>query len=111
MALSEVRIDAPVAHGVGIGQGVARHGAAKSHVVKLARLTAQARFDVAQTLAVRQLRKRHAQVLVEASELLDLVFPAIAGDATAKGSKRKMRHELRKTSLPEFIGWLRSRLV
>ena len=79
-ALPEVCIDALVAYGVGIGQRVACHGAAKPHVIKLGRLTAQARLDVAQAFAISQLRKRHAQILVEAEsprESLRVTSPAL----------------------------------
>ena len=67
-ALREVGVDAPVAHRVGIGQGVARDAAANAHVIELARLRSQTRFDVAQALAIGQLRERHAQELIEAGE-------------------------------------------
>lgn len=60
-----------------------------------------------QTLGIRQLSKRHAQVLVVASELLDLVFPAIAGDAATEGSKGKMRHDLRNNKFAgvHWMSW------
>jgi hypothetical protein len=95
-ALGEVGIDAPVAHRVGVGQGVPRHRAAKAHVVQLGCLTAQAGFDVAQALPIGQLGEGHAQVLVETGEVLDLVFPVVAGDTAAKGGQRQMRHDLRE---------------
>jgi hypothetical protein len=86
-ALGEVRIDAPVPYRIGVCQRIARYRAAKTHVVELGRLAAQAGFDVAQALPVSQLREGHAQELVRAGELLDLVFPAVAGDAAAEGGK------------------------
>ncbi len=49
---SEIGIDAPVSNCIRIGQRVARHRAAKAHVVKLGGLAAQACFDVAQALAI-----------------------------------------------------------
>lgn len=105
--LSEICVDAPIPHSVGIGQGIARDRAAKSHMVKLGRLAAQAGFDVSQTLAIGQLCERHTQELIQAGELFDLVFPAIACNAAAESSQRKVRHELRKN---EFAGvhWMAS---
>ena len=75
-ALREVGIDPPVARGVRVGQSIARDLAANPHVVELLGLRAQTRFDVPQALAKRQLRKRHAQILVHAREALDLVVAA-----------------------------------
>ena len=43
--LGKLRIDAPVAHFVGIGQRVARYPALDAHVVQLGCLRSQARFD------------------------------------------------------------------
>ena len=58
--LREVRVDAPVPFQVRIGQRVAGHAAADSHMIELAAMRAQADFDVAQAFAVGQLRERHA---------------------------------------------------
>src|SRR5262249_10261619 len=86
----------PVAILVGIGQGAARNQALDAHVVQLARLCAQARFDVAQTVSIGQLSERHAEVLVETRKALDLVRSAIARDATAKRGQRQMLRDLRE---------------
>jgi hypothetical protein len=94
-ALSEVAVNAPVACGVGIGQGVARDQvAAQAHVIELGGLGAKARFDVAQTLSVSQLREGHAQVLVEAGEALDLVFACVTRDTAPQRGQRQMLHQL-----------------
>ena len=66
--LGEIGKDAPIVRLVGVGQRGARHRPAKAHVVQLAAHSAQAGFDVAQTLAVGQLRKGHGQILVAARE-------------------------------------------
>ena len=95
-ALCEVGIDAPVSNRIRIGQRVARYRAAKAHVVELGGLAAQTRFDVAQTLAIGKLRERHAQKLVETSEVLDLVLSFVASDTSAKSGQRQVRHHLRK---------------
>jgi hypothetical protein len=88
--LGEVGVDAPVASLVGVGQCVARHLAADAHVIELGLLGAQADFDVAQTFTIGELCERHAQILVEAREALDLVMTAISLDAAAKLDKRQM---------------------
>ena len=79
-----------------IGQSVARHRAAKAHVVELGGLTAQTGFDVAQTLAIGQLGERHTQKLVETSEVFDLVLSVVASDTSAESGQRQVRHHLRK---------------
>ena len=72
--LSEARVDAPVARRVGVGQRVAGDGAANPQVIELGGLRSQARLDIAQALPVGQLRKGHAQILIETREALDLVL-------------------------------------
>ena len=62
--LSELRVDAPVARLVGIGQRRPPHRLAKTHVVKLRSLSRQTDFDIAQALSVSQLRERHRAVLL-----------------------------------------------
>lgn len=65
-SLREVCVDAPVAHLIRIRQSVARDATANAHVIELRASRAQTRFDVAETLAIGQLRKRHAQELIPA---------------------------------------------
>ncbi len=95
-ALCKVGIDAPVSNRIRIGQRVARYRAAKAHVVELGGLAAQTRFDVAQTLAIGQLRERHAQKLIETSEVFDLVLSVVASDTSAESGQRQVQHHLRK---------------
>lgn len=95
-ALCEVGIDAPVSNRIRIGQRVARHRTAKSHVIELGGLAAQTGFDVAQTLAKGQLRECHTQKLVETSEVFDLALSIVASDTSAESSQRQVRHNLRK---------------
>ena len=83
--LCEVGVDAPVANRIGIGQGVPCYRAAKSHVIELGDLTAQTGFDIAQTFPIGQLRKGHAQIVIETREVLDLVLPVVASYAATKG--------------------------
>jgi len=51
--LSEIGVDAPVAHLVGVGEGVARDRRADAHVIQLRLHREQARLDVAQRFAGR----------------------------------------------------------
>jgi hypothetical protein len=57
------------------------------------------RFDVAQALAIGQLGKGHAEILLEAGKALDLALPAIARDASAKRRQRHMLRDLREHQL------------
>ena len=78
--------------------------AADTQVIELARLRTQTRFDVAQALAIGQLRKRQAQILIEAGESLDLVLArrsARRSDETSCSGRCCMI--CANTSLPMFI--------
>ncbi|MNC85163.1 hypothetical protein D3C83_07480 [compost metagenome] len=98
--LGEVCVDAPVARLVGIGQRAARHAlAANAHVIELHRMRSKASFDLAQALAKRELRKRHAQELIEATERPDPHLAAISSNATPERAQRQMLGHLRKNQL------------
>lgn len=56
----------------------------------------QTRFDVAQTLAIRQLREGHAQKLIHAGKTFDFVFAVVALDAFLKFVNGQEFHDLRK---------------
>ena len=56
-------------------------------------------FVVIVNTSVGQLRKRHAQVLIEAGKALDLVFGLVPMDAALEGVQRKMVHQLREDEL------------
>ena len=95
-ALREVRVDAPVARFVRIGQGRPRHARTNTDVVELRLQRAQTGFDVAQTLAIRQLREGHAQVLIPTREPRDLVFAVVPGDTRLEFETRDVIHQLRE---------------
>lgn len=82
--MSKVGVDSPVANLVGVGQGVARNRAAKTHMIKLLRSCSQTRFDVSETLSIRKLRKRQSQELIPARKTFDLVVAVITLHTTAK---------------------------
>src|SRR5208282_5128165 len=96
----EIGVDAPVALLVGVGQGVARDGTPKAHVIKLWLMRAQAGFDVAQTLAISELGKSQREELIEAGKTLYLVVALVTIHATAKLGQRKQAHQLSKNRSP-----------
>lgn len=60
----------------------------------------QTGFDVAEALAIRQLRKRHAEELVPAREARSLVLAAVPIDAGPERPRRDVRDQLRKDGSP-----------
>ena len=92
--LSKRGIDSPIACFVGIGQGAARDSSRDAHVIQLGFLCPQARFDVAQTLPVAQLRKRHAAKLARAAEVAYPMIATITLHDATEALPRKMIHEL-----------------
>jgi hypothetical protein len=63
------------------------------------KVSPQVDFDIAQRFPISQLRERHGKKLVQAREVLHLVFAPMSGYATAKRAQRQVRHELRKNEL------------
>jgi hypothetical protein len=104
-ALGEIGVDAPVAHGVGIGQRVASHRRPNPEMIELGTLCTQAYFDVPKTLPVGQLCERHAQELIQAREGLHFELAPIADNAAAESSQRKMAHQLRKHQPASVHRW------
>lgn len=95
-ALREIGVDTPVAYRVGIRERVARHRRTNTEVIKLRLLGTQTGFDIAQALAKRQLRKGHAQEVIQARKRFHFVLPLIAIDTTLKCRQRQVLHELRE---------------
>jgi hypothetical protein len=94
--LGEVAVDAPIAHCVGVGQSVAGYIAADAEMVELGAVCSQAGFDIAQALSPCELRKCHAQILVETREALDLVLAVVVSNTTPEGRQRQVLHDLRE---------------
>ena len=82
--LSKLGVDAPVALLVGIGQGALGNVALDPGMIELGLHGPQARLDVAQALPTRQLRKGHAQKLIQTRETLHLVIATEALNALSK---------------------------
>jgi hypothetical protein len=59
-------------------------------------LGAQTSFDVAQALAIGQLRERQTEELIQTGEALYLVVATVALNATVELVQRKEIHQLRK---------------
>ena len=98
--LGEVGIDLPRTCGIRVGQGVARNRlATKAHVIQPTSLSAKVDFDVAQGLAVGQLGECHGEELIQAREVLDLVFAVVVGHTAPKRAQWQIEHELRKYEL------------
>jgi hypothetical protein len=63
-------------------------------VVKPGHLRSQIHFDIAQRLAISQLRKGYGKELIEASKVLDLVMTPVFRNASREGVKGQVVHDL-----------------
>src|SRR6516225_8348265 len=104
-ALGEIGVDAPVTHGIGIGQRIASHRRTNPEMIELGTLCPQAYFDVPQALSISQLSERHAQELIQARKGFHLELTPITGDTTTEGGQRKMLHQLCKHQLASVHRW------
>ncbi len=105
--LGEFGINAPVARLVGIGQRRAADRLAKPHVVELGGLGRQTGLDVAQALAVGELREGHAAQLLGARQRAHAVIAAVTGHDAVKVLPRQEVHDLRKQRLANVHDSLR----
>jgi len=94
--LGEIGIDTPVPALVRVGEGGSGDVSSDAHVVQLVFLSTQARFDIAQTLAEGELRKGHAEVLVETGEGLRVTVAVVARHTAPEGVNRQMVDDLRE---------------
>ena len=92
--LGEVGVNPPVAILVGLGQSVSGDGSPKAEVVEFRFYGIQTRFDIAQALAIGQLRERHAEELIEARETPNATISLVLSDATAELTLGQAVHEL-----------------
>ena len=81
LAERKIPIDTPVAGFVGIGEGTLGDVATNAQVVELGLMCAQAGFDIAQALAVSQLRESQAKKLIEVRECKRWISTRIFGHA------------------------------
>ena len=94
--LRKIRIDAPVAFFVSVGQRAPRPRAPDADLVELEFQDLQARDDLAQTLAVRQLGKGHAKELVVTGERALAIIAAIPSHTFGELVCGKKLHDLRE---------------
>ncbi len=96
--LGQIGINPPIPLRVGASQIHARYMPADSQVIKLGASRTQTGFDVAQTLAIGQLREGHAQKMIPATEPLNFVHAAITIHASLKLLGMDPSRQLRKNS-------------
>src|SRR5262249_59689454 len=65
-------------------------------MVELGAVCSQAGLDIAQALFPCELRKCHAQILIETREALDLVLAVVVSNTTPEGRQRQVLHDLRE---------------
>ena len=102
--LGECRMNAPISRFVRVGQCRALDLLAEPNVAKLGRLCRQADLDVAQTLAVSQVRKRHHAELLGAGHRLDVPVAVVAIDDAMKGLPGQKAMIWANKVLLRFIG-------
>ncbi len=95
-SLSEVRVNAPIARFVGIGQGRATHWASKAHVIKFCRLHRQTSFDIAETLPIGKLSKGHYSKLLGTTKTAHPMVAAVFLNGTMKSAPWEKVHDLGK---------------
>jgi hypothetical protein len=71
-------------------------------VVELAADRPKARFDVAETLAVPQLRERHREILIPTGQIFQIATTAVAGYALLKLLLGKEFDQLREYGAPRI---------
>ena len=94
--LRKVRIQAPVALLVGVGQRTASDGTTQAHVKQGIGSCPQAVDRIAQALPKRQLCKRHAQKLIPTGEIPNASFPAVAQRKAVEHLGMNLLHQLSK---------------
>jgi hypothetical protein len=94
--LSEIGVDPPVSHLVGVGQGIPGGFAPDAQMLQLGLSSPQTCLNVPQTFPIHQLCKCHVEVLIPAGEALDLVVLFVASGADTKVATRQEVHQLRE---------------
>lgn len=79
--LGKIGVDAPVAALVSLGQRVTGNGwRANAYVIQLAVVSLQASLDIAKALPMRELGKRHDEILIKTTKSLHVTLALITGD-------------------------------
>ena len=104
--VGELRVNPPVARLVGIGQRRPPHRLAKTHVVELRGLSRQARFDIAQTFPIGQLRERHGAILLGTVQRSHPEVAAVPRNDPPERAPRQKIHQLGEQRLAGVHGRL-----
>ena len=91
-ALGQLRVNAPVARLVGIGQRRAPHRIAEAHGIEFRGLHRQAGFDVAQAFPVDQLGKRHGAIMLGAGQRPHPLIATVPRDNPGERAPRQKIH-------------------
>lgn len=75
--LCKVGIDSPISDLIGMSQSIARDLSSKAHVIEFPLGRTQTCLDVSKTFPIGQLSKGHAEELVPAREVFDLVVAIV----------------------------------
>jgi len=94
--LSKIGVDSPISVFVGFGQGASSDFAPNPCMVEFGLQGAQARFDLAKTFSVSQLREGHAEKLIEAGKPSDSVIALVSSYTLVELVFGQKLYELRK---------------
>ena len=75
--LCKVGVDSPISDLVGMSERIARNVASKTHVIEFPLSRAQTSFDVPEAFPIGQLSESHAEKLVPARKVFDLVVAVV----------------------------------
>jgi len=98
--LGEIGVDSPVASFIGIGQTRSFDQRTKTGMVEPLAMGVQADNDIAETLPISQLRKRHGQKLFPTRQVSHTTIAIVAANATAKALIIDKGENLREYRFP-----------
>src|SRR4030043_720968 len=98
--LCKVGIHTPITYLICMSQGVARNFAPNAHVIQFLMGCTKARLNITQTFPIRELCQSHAEKLLPAGKVLDLVVAIVPFNTLIEVIRRYKVHELRKYCLP-----------
>jgi len=82
--LGKVGIDSPISDLVGMSQSIARDVSAEAHVIEFPLSRTETGLDVSEAFPIRQLSEGHAEKLVPARKVFDLVVAVVSLNAFLK---------------------------
>ena len=82
--LGKVGKDSPISELVGMSQSIARDVPSKAHVIEFPLSRRETCLDVSEAFPIGQLSKGHAEELVPARKVLDLVVAVVSLNAFLK---------------------------